>query len=159
MKPITLIGIFFFIASVIQNNFSDIDEGEDLWIDRTIKAARYQPPKKILSILDGLDYEQEDKGLLVEDLRVTNCAMPNNNLKMDKRHPGVAYYRFKIYDFRISVFIALFKFQLLLTEVLLSSFTREMRCQKEEISHSKKICHWTCTISLDSPIKIACCVS
>lgn len=73
-----------------QPDFSDIDEGKDLWMDKNIKAARFEPPKKIFSILDGLDHEQEDKCILVENLIIHKLAMPNMNLKTGKRLPGAA---------------------------------------------------------------------
>jgi hypothetical protein len=73
-----------------QTIFSDIDEGQDLWMDKNIKAARFEPPKKTFSILDGLDQEQEDKCILHEDLKIHNLAMPNMNLKTGKRLPGAA---------------------------------------------------------------------
>lgn len=59
-------------------------------MDKNIKAARFEPPKKIFSILDGLDQEQEDKCILAENLLIHNLAMPNMNLKTGTRLPGAA---------------------------------------------------------------------
>ena len=76
-----------------QTYFSDIDEGQDLMMDKNHTVARFEPPKKILSILDGLDQEHEDKSVLHGDLRAHNLAIPTMSFpnKTGQRHPGMAY--------------------------------------------------------------------
>ena len=62
-------------------------------MDKDHAVARFEPPKKILPLLDGLDQEQEDKFVLHGDLRVHNLAISTMKFsnKTGQRHPGMAY--------------------------------------------------------------------